>query len=73
MEAEIDQFILYLATERGLSENYQLSTRASLERLAAWLRREGGVRSWGRVELEHLAQYLGVERRRGLAAASLRL
>ena len=36
MNAEIDQFILYLATERGLSDNYQLSTRGSLELFAKW-------------------------------------
>lgn len=39
MEREIDAFILYLATERGLSVNYQLSTRRSLETFAAWLAR----------------------------------
>ena len=32
----IDRFILYLATERGLSENYQISTRRSLEDFADW-------------------------------------
>jgi integrase/recombinase XerD len=35
----IEDFILYLATERGLSENYQLSTRLSLEGFTHWLER----------------------------------
>ncbi len=39
MRAEIEDFILYLATERGLSDNYQLSTRLSLEGFAHWLER----------------------------------
>lgn len=39
MRAEIDSFILYLATERGLSDSYQLSTRMSLEAFATWLER----------------------------------
>jgi integrase/recombinase XerD len=39
MRAELENFILYLATERGLSENYQLSTRLSLEGFAQWLER----------------------------------
>lgn len=39
MRAEIDSFILYLATERGLSVSYQLSTRMSLEAFATWLER----------------------------------
>jgi integrase/recombinase XerD len=39
MRAEIEDFILYLATERGLSTNYQLSTRLSLESFAQWLER----------------------------------
>jgi integrase/recombinase XerD len=40
MRAAIDDFILYLATERGLSDNYQISTRLSLEGFAAWLERQ---------------------------------
>jgi integrase/recombinase XerD len=35
----IEDFILYLATERGLSDNYQLSTRLSLEGFTFWLER----------------------------------
>lgn len=39
MRTAIEDFILYLATERGLSENYQLSTRLSLEGFTFWLER----------------------------------
>jgi integrase/recombinase XerD len=39
VRAEIEDFILYLATERGLSDNYQFSTRISLEGFACWLER----------------------------------
>jgi integrase/recombinase XerD len=48
VRAEIDDFILYLATERGLSASYQLSTRMSLEAFAAWLER----RKIGEAEVE---------------------
>jgi site-specific recombinase XerD len=34
---EIENFLIWLAVERGLSTNYQLSTRHSLETFAAWL------------------------------------
>ena len=37
MNQAIERFIRYLATERGLSDNYQISVRRSLERLADWL------------------------------------
>src|SRR6478752_7621620 len=40
VRAGIEDFILYLATERGLSDNYQLSTRLSLEGFACWLERK---------------------------------
>ena len=40
MRADIEDFILYLATERGLSDNYQLSTRRSLETFAEWAQRK---------------------------------
>src|SRR5688572_17012005 len=39
MRTAIEDFILHLATERGLSDNYQLSTRLSLEDFAHWLER----------------------------------
>jgi integrase/recombinase XerD len=35
MRGEIEDFILHLATERGLSDNYQISTRLSLEGIRA--------------------------------------
>jgi site-specific recombinase XerD len=40
MRAELESFLIYLATERGLSENYQLSTRISLESFVQWLERK---------------------------------
>ena len=43
MRTDIEDFILYLATERGLSDNYQLSTRLSLEDFAQWLERRPGL------------------------------
>ena len=36
MEQAIDSFIRFLAVERGLSENYQLSTQRSLSEFAQW-------------------------------------
>lgn len=73
MNAEIDQFLLYLATERGLSENYQLSTRRSLETFAEWLRRERNREDPGEVTIQHLVDFLAERKRSGLAASSLRL
>jgi site-specific recombinase XerD len=36
VEHAIDSFIRFLAVERGLSENYQLSTQRSLTEFAIW-------------------------------------
>jgi integrase/recombinase XerD len=47
----IDDFILHLATERGLSTNYQLSTRISLEGFAVWLERRQLANSMGEAAL----------------------
>jgi integrase/recombinase XerD len=73
MEQLIDQFILYLATERGLSTNYQLSTRRALETFAKWLRASPKVSNLEDVEPGHFADYLAWRKRRGLAAASIKL
>ncbi|MEI6675408.1 MAG: tyrosine recombinase [Verrucomicrobiota bacterium] len=71
MEAASDALIRFLATERGLSEAYQLSVRQTLDALAAWLRRGGG--SLRDVGTEELAAFLSQRKREGLNAASLRI
>jgi integrase/recombinase XerD len=73
MRAEIDSFILYLATERGLSENYQISTRISLEDFAEWLSRAKKITDPGEVTLQHIGDYLATRKQGGLAAASIKL
>ena len=67
----IDQFILYLATERGLSENYQLSTRRSLEEFAEWISKERNGPD--EITIEDLTSYLAQRKGGGLAPASLKL
>jgi integrase/recombinase XerD len=69
----IDQFLLYLATERGLSENYQLSTRRSLEELANWASRTKQIQSPGQLATTDLTEFLGYEKAKGLAPASMKL
>ncbi len=54
MRAAIEDFILYLATERGLSVNYQLSTRLSLEGFALWLERRKLAAAMGEPALDEL-------------------
>ena len=65
--------MLYLATERGLSENYQISTRRSLEEFADWASKRQQLFSPGKVELAELTKYLASEKERGLAPASMKL
>ncbi|MBV9391992.1 MAG: site-specific integrase, partial [Verrucomicrobia bacterium] len=69
----IDQFLLFLATERGLSTNYQLSTRRSLESFADWLKKKHSILSPVDVRLPVISSFLAHEKERGLAAASLKL
>jgi integrase/recombinase XerD len=73
MQAAIESFILYLATERGLSDNYQLSTRQSLEGFTAWLESARKITSPQAVTANHITEYLGFRKQGGLAAASLKL
>jgi len=72
MQECIDSFLLYLATERGLSTNYQLSTRASLERFVAWAA-GWGIESVAAVTLPLLSEFLIAEKKRGLSATSIKL
>jgi integrase/recombinase XerD len=73
MEEAIDSFIRYLAVERGLSENYQLSTQRSLEEFARWCKVKQKIDNPREVTLSILSEYLGERKRSGLAAASIKL
>jgi integrase/recombinase XerD len=73
MDALIDEFIQFLAVERGLSTNYQLSTRRSLEEFGKWLREAKKITEFAEVTLELIGDYLAAQKRRGLAAASIKL
>ncbi len=73
MDEEIDAFIRYLAVERGLSENYQLSTRRSLTEFAQWCLRRHSFENAREVTIDHITEYLGDRKRAGLAASSIKL
>jgi integrase/recombinase XerD len=68
MEKSCDQFIRYLATERGLSAAYQLSVRQTLDALAKWMK--VSLRDLG---TDELAAFLTHRKAEGLNAASLRI
>ena len=71
MQREIDAFIRFIAIERGLSDAYQLSVRATLEALAAWAaKRNHPLADLG---TDELAEFLGDRRTHGSMASSLRI
>ncbi|MFA7234660.1 MAG: site-specific tyrosine recombinase [Terrimicrobiaceae bacterium] len=71
MSDEIEQFLIYLATERGLSTNYQLIVQRSLETFSEWASRQGLV--WETIGPGHIADFLAFRKRSGLQASSVRL
>ncbi|HSH37948.1 MAG TPA: site-specific tyrosine recombinase [Chthoniobacterales bacterium] len=73
MEQEIDLFIRFLATERGLSDNYQLSTRRSLAEFAAWCSTARQITAVRDVTLPLITDYLAHRKHGGLAASSIKL
>src|SRR6476646_7773259 len=73
VEPEIDSFIRFLATERGLSENYQLSTRRSLTEFTEWCAGAKKITAARDVTQPVISEYLAVRKKGGLAAASIKL
>jgi integrase/recombinase XerD len=73
VEQEIELFIRFLATERGLSDNYQLSTRRSLSEFAEWCSKARQITTAGDVSVPLISEYLGSLKQRGLAASSIKL
>lgn len=71
VEREIDGFVMFLATERGLSRAYQLSVRQTLESLMAWVRERKTVLE--DLGTDELSEFLRERKSDGLSAASLRI
>ena len=72
MEEEIDSFIRFLAVERGLSENYQLSTQRSLARVRRLVRPQKKIAA-PRCDSSLISEYLDERKRAGLSASSIKL
>jgi len=73
MEDSIDAFIRFLAVERGLSENYQLSTHRSLSEFAQWCGAKKKITHPRGVTLPVMSEYLAERKRAGLSASSIKL
>jgi integrase/recombinase XerD len=69
----IDSFILHLATERGLSTNYQILVRGVLEAFASWSQEDQKLENVADVTTQTLSDYLARRKRDGLAASSARI
>lgn len=72
MHTQIDQFLLFIATERGLSTAYQLSVQQTLEALLKWLGKNS-ISSWDDIGTDELSSFLSYQKDSGLSAASLRI
>jgi integrase/recombinase XerD len=68
----IEEHMLYLATERGFSATYQLSTRRVLEDFALWVLAKEGLLSPRSIKRIHLTDYLAAQKERGLAPSSMK-
>ena len=68
----IDQFIMHLATERGLSVNYQILVRRVLETFAGWVGRVREKTQVGQVVTSDLTDFLADRKREGLSPATIR-
>ena len=73
MEDSIDAFIRFLAVERGLSENYQLSTHRSLSEFVQWCSEKKKITHPRSVTLPVMSEYLAERKRAGLSASSIKL
>jgi integrase/recombinase XerD len=71
MQQQIDEFLMYLDVERGLSVNYQLSTRRALEAFLKWASAQG-ITTWDAILPEHLTAFLTERKRMFLSASTLK-
>ena len=72
MNAAINQFVIYLATERGLSANYQILVRRNLENFSQWAKERLSCETSSDIKTEHLSAYLTKRKKDGIASSSIR-
>jgi integrase/recombinase XerD len=68
----IEQLLVHLAAERGLSDNYQRLTERSLTKFAEFAAANYPDKCLRTVRIEQLTDYLAIEHRRGMAPASIK-
>jgi integrase/recombinase XerD len=73
VEQAIESFIRFLAVERGLSDNYQLSTQRSLSEFAQWAAEKKKIGKPREITLAFLSEYLADRKRSGLSASSIKI
>ncbi|MBL9115197.1 MAG: tyrosine recombinase [Verrucomicrobiaceae bacterium] len=73
MDAAIESFIMYLATERGHSERYQTMCGDILEHFGSFCRDELAITTPRELKTEHITRYLAKRRTDGVAHNTARL
>ncbi len=73
LRERVEDFIRYLATERGLSEKYQFNTRLYLEELLTWGEQRHALRDPGDVTHALITEWLAARKADGLSAGSIKL
>jgi integrase/recombinase XerD len=71
MQRRIDDFIKFLAVERGLSEAYQISVHQTLQSLADWM--EKSKLAITEIGTDELSDFLNQRKAQGLGTSSRRL
>jgi len=72
IKKSIEQFIMFLATERGLSINYQLLVRRNLEKFANWTIKQKNILKLNDITTDKISKYLQMRKKDGLAPSSIR-
>ncbi len=71
-ESGLEAYLVYLATERGASDRYQLAVRQRLEAFIGWLRREHRLANLDDLTEGHVTGWLQRRLNDGLQPSSLR-
>lgn len=73
MQDQIDDFIQFIAVERGLSDAYQMMVRRSLEVFSKWMGSQRQKTHPEQINIDDIGEYLQYRKKHGLVAGSLKL
>lgn len=71
MNKEVDDFIIYLSSEKGLAQNTLVAYRSDIDCFLEFLKKSHDIKQWAQVDQQHIIDFLAYKKNNQFAASSV--